>query len=141
MTKRTWLCIFGAVLLVSAAPVVSAGGNASAAQSSVRKKKTTSAKKNSKRTPRGQNVPTPDRIREIQSALSREGAFNGQPTGEWDDATVDAMRKFQEDHGLNPTGKIDAVTLNKLGLGSETAGKGAPVPSPSSTAPPAASAH
>src|SRR6266853_2035751 len=107
MTKRTWLCILGAVLLVSAAPVVSAGGNASAAQSSVRKKKTTSAKKKSKRTPRGQNVPTPDRIREIQSALNREGALNGQPTGTWDSATIEAMKKFQGDHGLSPTGKID----------------------------------
>jgi len=51
------------------------------------------------------------------------------------------MKKFQEDHGLSPTGKIDALTLNKLGLGSETAGKGAPVPSASSTTPPAASSH
>ena len=31
--------------------------------------------------------------------------------------------------------EIDAVTLNKLGLGSETAGKGAPVPAASTTKP------
>ncbi len=141
MTKKTWLCILGAVLLVSAAPVVSAAGSTAAAQSSVKKKKTTSAKKKSKRTPRGQNAPTPDRIREVQSALNREGALNGQPTGKWDSATIEAMKKFQEDHGLSPTGKIDALTLNKLGLGSETAGKGAPVPSATSTTPPAASSH
>ena len=141
MTKKTCLCILGAVLLVSAAPVVSAAESTAAAQSSVKKRKTISSKKKSKRTPRGQNAPTPDRIRDIQSALNREGALNGQPTGKWDDATVDAMRKFQESHGLSPTGKIDALTLNKLGLGSETAGKGAPIPSASSTAPPAASPH
>jgi peptidoglycan hydrolase-like protein with peptidoglycan-binding domain len=142
MIKRTWLCAFGAVLLVSAAPVVSAAGSTAAAQSSVDKKKNTSKKrKKSKATARGQKTPTPDRIREIQSALNREGAFGGQPTGKWDDATVNAMKKFQENQGLNPTGKIDAVTLEKLGLGSDTAGKGAPIPTASSATPPAASAH
>jgi peptidoglycan hydrolase-like protein with peptidoglycan-binding domain len=129
------------VLFVGAAPVVSAVGSTAAAQSSVKKKKTTSSKKKSKRTARGQNAPTPDRIREIQGALIREGVLSGQPTGKWDDATVDAMKKFQQDHGISPTGKIDALTLNKLRLGSETAGRGAPVPSAPSTAPPAASAH
>jgi peptidoglycan hydrolase-like protein with peptidoglycan-binding domain len=108
----------------------------------VNKKQTTSKKRRkSKATVRGQKAPTPDRIREIQSALIREGAFGGQPTGKWDDATVNAMKKFQENQGLNPTGKIDAVTLVKLGLGSDTAGKGAPIPTASTIVPPAASAQ
>lgn len=142
MIKRIWLCAFGAVLLVSADPVVSAAGSAAAAQSSVNKKTNTSKKrKKSKAAARGQKAPTPDRIREIQDALNREGGFEGQPTGKWDDATVNAMKKFQENQGLNPTGKIDAVTLEKLGLGSDTAGKGAPIPTASSGAPPATSAH
>ena len=142
MIKRTWLYTLGAVLLVSAAPVVSAAGSTAAPQSSVNKKQTTSKKRRkSKATARGQKTPTPDRIREIQSALNREGAFGGQPTGKWDDATVNAMKKFQENQGLNPTGKIDAVTLVKLGLGSDTAGKGAPIPTASTTIPPAASAQ
>jgi hypothetical protein len=38
------------------------------------------------------------------------------------------MKSFQDKSGLTPTGKIDALTLEKLGLGSNTAGKGAPVP-------------
>ena len=142
MIKRTWLYTLGAVLLVSAAPVVSAAGSTAAPQSSVNKKQTTSKKRRkSKATARGQKAPTPDRIREIQGALNREGAFGGQPTGKWDDATVNAMKKFQENQGLNPTGKIDAVTLVKLGLGSDTAGKGAPIPTASTTAPPAASSQ
>jgi len=33
-----------------------------------------------------------------------------------------ALRKYQSAHGLSPTGKLDALTLEKLGLGSETAG-------------------
>lgn len=138
MTKRIWLFTLGAVLLVSAAPVVSAAGNTAAAQSSPNKKK---SKKKAKRTPRGQKAPTADRIREIQDALSREGALDGKPSGKWDATTVEAMKKFQGNHGLNPTGKIDAVTLEKLGLGSDTAGKGAPIPSASSTPPPATPAH
>jgi peptidoglycan hydrolase-like protein with peptidoglycan-binding domain len=141
MNKRTWLCALGAVLLVSAAPIVSGAGNSAAAQSSVKKRKSASSKKRSKPTARGQKAPTPDRIRDIQSALKREGALDGEPTGKWDGATVDAMKKYQGDHGLNPTGKIDALTLEKLGLGSETAGKGAPVPSASSAGPPAAPAR
>jgi len=138
MTKRIWLFTLGAVLLVSAAPVVSAAGNTAAAQSSVKKKK---SKKKAKRTPRGQKAPTSDRIREIQDALVREGALDGKPTGKWDATTVEAMKKFQGNHGLSPTGKIDAVTLEKLGLGSDTAGKGAPIPSASSATPPATPAR
>jgi peptidoglycan hydrolase-like protein with peptidoglycan-binding domain len=138
MTKRIWLLTLGAVLLVSAAPVVSAAGNTAAAQSSPNKKK---SKKKVKRTPRGQKAPTADRIREIQDALSREGALDGKPSGKWDATTVEAMKKFQGNHGLSPTGKIDAVTLEKLGLGSDTAGKGAPIPSASSATPPATPAR
>jgi peptidoglycan hydrolase-like protein with peptidoglycan-binding domain len=144
MTNRTWLAILGAVLLMSAAPVVFAARTAAAPQSSTTKKKASSrskSKKKSKPTAKGQKAPAPDRIREIQSALNREGVLEGEPTGKWDDTTVDAMRKFQEQHGLNPTGKIDAGTLNKLGLGSDTAGKGAPIPTASSAASPAPSAH
>jgi|SRR5579864_544041 len=143
MKKKTWLFILGAVLAMSAAPVVSAARSAAAAQSSSKKKKSVSSKgKKKKAAPKvhGQTAPTSDRIREIQSALNREGALSGDPTGKWDDATTEAMRKFQENHGLNPTGKIDAGTLNKLGLGSETAGKGAPVPVAASAVPATTSA-
>ena len=69
--------------------------------------------------------------------MQREGAYDGEPTGKWDDATVEAMKKYQDKNGLSPTGKIDAPTLEKLGLGSETAGKGAPVPAASSSPAPA----
>ena len=145
MTKRIWLAILGAVLVVSAAPIVSAARSTAAASSSVKKKKNTSpkskSKKKSKATAKGQKTPTPDRIREIQTALNRQGTLNGEPTGKWDDTTMNAMKKFQENHGLNPTGKIDAGTLTKLGLGSDTAGRGAPMPTASSAAPPANSAH
>jgi peptidoglycan hydrolase-like protein with peptidoglycan-binding domain len=82
---------------------------------------------------KGQKVPTAARISEIQQALAKDGSFTGAPNGKWDDSTVDAMKKFQDAHGLNPSGKLDAKTLQQLGLGSSTAGLGAPMPPTSST--------
>jgi hypothetical protein len=139
MSKRTWLFIFGAVLLVSAASVVSGAGHPGAAQTSTTttKKKKTTSKSKKKAKVKGQTAPTPDRIKEIQTALQKDGSYEGEPTGKWDAATTDAMRKYQDKIGVSPTGKIDAVSLNKLGLGSDTAGKGAPVPAASSSAAPA----
>jgi peptidoglycan hydrolase-like protein with peptidoglycan-binding domain len=90
-----------------------------------------SSKKKGKRV-KGQAAPTADRISEIQEALAQRGAFSGTPSGKWDDSTVEAMKKFQASSGLNATGKLDAPTLQKLGLGSETAGLAAPTPPPNS---------
>jgi len=77
---------------------------------------------------RGQKAPAPERIREIQEALAKDGSYSGAPTGKWDTATSEAMRRFQAAHGLNPTGKLEALSLQKLGLGSEVAGVAAPMP-------------
>jgi hypothetical protein len=78
---------------------------------------------------RGQTVPTPARITEIQEALAKNGTLNATPSGKWDDSTTEAMRRFQAAHGLNPSGKLDARSLNELGLGSATAGVAPPAPS------------
>ncbi len=85
---------------------------------------------------RAQRAPTTERIREIQSALAREGSYGAEPTGSWDAATIEAMKKFQVSQGLNPSGRIDALTLQKLGLGSQVAGIASPIP-PGQRAPPA----
>jgi peptidoglycan hydrolase-like protein with peptidoglycan-binding domain len=154
MTKQIRLILFGAALLTSVAPVMSAAVRPAVAQSTTtsakKKKKPVSASTSSKTKgktrskvaakPKGQAAPTSDRIKEIQGALQKDGSYEGEPTGKWDAATSDAMRKYQEKNGVNPTGKIDAVSLNKLGLGSETAGKGAPVPAATSTPAPAPAA-
>ena len=93
-----------------------------------------SSGKSSKRSRKqpGQKAPTSDRINEIQLALARQGTFQGSPTGRWDDETSAAMRKFQASHGLNPNGKVDAPSLQRLGLGSQIAGIAAPSPPPGS---------
>jgi len=77
-------------------------------------------------------APTPHRISTIQEALAKDGSFTSTPNGKWDDTTVEAMKKFQGAHGLNPSGKLDARTLEKLGLGSQTAGIAEPVAPPNS---------
>lgn len=88
----------------------------------------------SSRRERGQKAPAPERISEIQQALAKDGSFPGKPNGKWDASTIEATRKFQEAHGLNPSGKLDAKTLQQLGLGSGTAGIAPPVPPLSSSA-------
>ncbi|MGC1130215.1 MAG: peptidoglycan-binding domain-containing protein, partial [Candidatus Acidiferrales bacterium] len=62
--------------------------------------------------------------------LSRGGYYDGDPNGKWDSNTIDAMQKFQSANGLTASGKIDSLSLQKLGLGSDIAGVSAPRPLP-----------
>jgi peptidoglycan hydrolase-like protein with peptidoglycan-binding domain len=59
----------------------------------------------------------PDRVKEIQQALTREGYLQGDPTGEWDANTRGAMLRYQTMHGFPPTGLPEAKSLMKMGLG------------------------
>jgi peptidoglycan hydrolase-like protein with peptidoglycan-binding domain len=114
-------------VVTSTAPAIgkSAASKSSGKSSVTKSGKRTSSKTSSRHAP-GQKAPTPERITEIQQALAKNGAFSSEPSGKWDDSTTEGMRKFQAAHGLNPTGKLDALTLRQLGLGSTTAGMGAP---------------
>jgi peptidoglycan hydrolase-like protein with peptidoglycan-binding domain len=120
-------------LLLCAAPVFPlaqtppAKSSSSSTPSTPVKKKSKSSKKRAARV-RAQNAPTPERIREIQSALAAKGCYEGEPTGKWDARTVEAMKKFQSENELTVTGKLDAKSLQKLGLGSEVAGSARPRP-------------
>jgi peptidoglycan hydrolase-like protein with peptidoglycan-binding domain len=107
-------------------------GSGATVKSSVRSGSLRTAGKSSRRSRRqpGQKAPTSDRVSEIQAALAKDGSFSGMPNGKWDDETTQAMRRFQAAHGLNPSGKLDALSLQKLGLGSQTAGVAAPTPPP-----------
>src|SRR5579864_2772462 len=102
--------------------------SAKPAASSAGKSRGKKSTRHSSRRERGQKAPAPERISEIQQALAKDGSFRGTSNGKWDDSTVEAMKKFQAGHGLNPSGKLDAQTLQKLGLGSQTAGVAAPMP-------------
>jgi peptidoglycan hydrolase-like protein with peptidoglycan-binding domain len=118
---------------VSGATAKAQGANSTKSpKPSGRPRHTKSARKTTPRE-RGQKAPDAQRISEIQSALAKDGSFNGKPSGKWDPSTIDAMKKFQEAHGLNPSGKLDAKTLQKLGFGSQTAGLAPPMPPVSSS--------
>ena len=81
-----------------------------------------SAKPGRKRTSSGQQRLArlhlaPERVQEIQHALTSQGYMEGAATGEWDAPTRGAMLKYQASHGFPPTGLPEAKSLMKLGLG------------------------
>jgi peptidoglycan hydrolase-like protein with peptidoglycan-binding domain len=62
-------------------------------------------------------APTPDRYKEIQDALAKKGYLHGDATGAWDQESADALRRFQQDQNLQPSGKLNSLSLIALGLG------------------------
>jgi len=60
----------------------------------------------------------PERVQAIQQALAREGYLQGDPSGQWDARTHDAMLHYQAANGFPATGLPEAKSLMKLGLGS-----------------------
>ncbi len=143
-TTRTSLLAVRYLQPQQASSVVAANSSASAAASkssahtspaSSKKKKSSSKKSRHSRREPTQKAPTPERISEIQSSLARGGYYQGDPNGKWDSNTVAAMQKFQSANGLDPSGKLDATSLQKLGLGSGIAGVSAPRTPCCSTAP------
>ena len=80
-----------------------------------------------------QRTPTPERYKEIQQALASKGYLAPtSSTGVWDASSVEALKKFQADQSLEPSGKIDSLSLIALGLGPkrEQAASAAPPPTP-----------
>ena len=76
-----------------------------------------STKKSKKRRPRGQQAIDGSRAREIQEALVREHYMTGKPSGTWDTATQDALRRFQAAQGWQSKTVPDSRALIRLGLG------------------------
>ena len=95
----------------SSAAKKSTGTNhtASAGARSSRKKKPVRA--------RGQQKIDSERATSIQQALIREHYLSGEATGTWNQASEDAMRKYQADHGWQSKEVPDSRALIKLGLG------------------------
>ena len=66
----------------------------------------------------GQTEPTPERYKQFQEALIAKGYLHSEATGKWDEASADAMRRFQKDQNLEPTGKPNqSLSIIALGLG------------------------
>jgi len=96
---------------------------ASAKKKSAPSKKGAAASKKSrskKRPPSwrtGQQTPTRERYQEIQQALVDKRYLQGPATGVWGPESVEALKKFQADQNLEPSGKLDSLSLITLGLG------------------------
>ncbi len=58
-----------------------------------------------------------DTILRAQEALVASGYHIGEPDGKLGKATTAAVKKFQGDRHLPVTGKLDAITLAALGVG------------------------
>ena len=61
--------------------------------------------------------PDPERYQQIQQSLADRGYFKGEGNGQWNDDSIDALKRFQADQKLDNDGKINALTLTGLGLG------------------------
>jgi len=65
-----------------------------------------------------QLTPTPQRYKEIQEALAAKGYLKPEDAdGTWNQASMDALKKFQAGQNLDSTGKINSLSLIALGLG------------------------
>lgn len=89
--------------------------NASAAKSSSKG----SSKKRKKKSARlrGQQKIDSGRAQAIQEALIREHYLKGTATGTWNQASEEAMRRYQADNGWQSKTVPDSRALIKLGLG------------------------
>lgn len=75
-----------------------------------------SRKSSTKRT-HGQQKIDAQRTTEIQEALIREHYLTGKPSGVWNEATQEAMQRYQADNNWQSKTTPDARALIKLGLG------------------------
>ena len=82
----------------------------------------------------GQRGIDEERTRAIQTALIREHYLSGEPSGAWDQASRDAMVRFQSANGWQTKITPDSRALIKLGLGPDHKGllnpETAVIPSP-----------
>jgi hypothetical protein len=83
---------------------------------------------------RGQRGIDEERTRAIQTALIQQHYLTGEPSGVWDQASKDAMTKYQADNGWQTKLTPDSRALIKLGLGPDHKGllnpETANIPSP-----------
>jgi Putative peptidoglycan binding domain len=55
-------------------------------------------------------------VSQVQAALAREGYYRGAIDGSLGPATRNALRRYQRNHGLDVTGRVDRPMIEALGL-------------------------
>jgi len=93
--------------------------SASATKSTSKTHTTSTGKRSRKKSARarGQQKIDSERAQVIQEALIREHYLSGEATGTWNQASEEAMRRYQADHGWQSKTVPDSRALIKLGLG------------------------
>jgi peptidoglycan hydrolase-like protein with peptidoglycan-binding domain len=81
-----------------------------------------------------QLAPTPERYKQIQSALAERGYLKDAPNGVWDAQSADALKHFQQEQNLEPSGRVNSLSLIALGLGAKHGT--APASNPAQAPPP-----
>ena len=69
--------------------------------------------------PTSAGIPS-ERVTEMQNALIKAGYMQAPASGQYDDATTQAMKQYQAANGLSPTGLPSAPLLKKLGVSKRT---------------------
>lgn len=91
-----------------------ASASRTTAKSHSRRSRRTSSRR---KTARGQQKIDSQRAQEIQEALIREHYLSPKAEGTWNQASEDAMRRYQADHGWQSKTVPDSRALISLGLG------------------------
>jgi hypothetical protein len=101
----------------SATTTAIAHSNGAVQPISATKSKTHTGKRSRRKRVRGQQKIDSERAQAIQEALIREHYLKGEATGTWNQASEEAMRRYQADHGWQSKTVPDSRALIKLGLG------------------------
>jgi peptidoglycan hydrolase-like protein with peptidoglycan-binding domain len=124
MGLKSWKLpiVAGVGLLVTSLTFASTPSKKQSSHPAVKKHKAHAAtrhstKKVKKGRARGQQAIDGERTREIQEALIREHYMSGEPSGNWDAATQQALHRYQADQGWQSKTVPDSRALIRLGLG------------------------
>ena len=63
-----------------------------------------------------------EEVSKIQTRLKSWGYFSGEVTGYYGSQTTEAVKRFQQKHGLSATGVADQKTLELIGISSSSSG-------------------
>ena len=94
--------------------------SASTAKNGSAKSRSSSKRRRKSSRVRGQQKIDSQRAQAIQEALIRQHYLNGEASGKWDQASEEAMRRYQREHGWQDKTVPDSRALIKLGLGPST---------------------
>jgi peptidoglycan hydrolase-like protein with peptidoglycan-binding domain len=115
--------LVGATAATTATPKKKKSSTSKSAAKTTPKNTTTTSKRRGRKPKvaswrNNQRSPSPERYKEIQSALASKGYLQPDTvSGVWDTSSTSALKKFQQDQNLEPSGKIDSLSIIALGLG------------------------